>query len=155
LLVGELGKMLHAHQMRAVSTQVIFQVLLITDINEEIIEERALRIRMYRDQDSALEHVLKQRHSFASHGFSTGIGAGYHQQSLVTTELDIEWNDLFPLGFQRNLQDRVPRPSPIEGTLLDQLRLATICLLRKSCFGTDKINQSQKVGGLTQGRYRR
>ena len=50
--------------MRRVGAQVVFDRLLVTDVNEYIAEYTGVTAFMHRDEQAALQHVLKQSYGF-------------------------------------------------------------------------------------------
>jgi hypothetical protein len=50
--------------MAAVGTQVVFYALLVTDVNEEMLEDAYAGILAHWDGYATLEHVLQQSYGF-------------------------------------------------------------------------------------------
>ena len=57
-LVAMLKNLLHVDEVRAVCREVVFQRLLIADVDEHIMEYAAFRVDLDRNRQTALQHVL-------------------------------------------------------------------------------------------------
>ena len=88
-------EVLHVRQVRAVGAEVVFDALLVADIDEDTLEDARARALVQRDRDAALEHVLQQSDGLQADGFPSGVGAGDDEQSAVAIEGEVERDDLF------------------------------------------------------------
>jgi hypothetical protein len=68
-------KKLHVQQVRTVGRKVIFNRLLVTNINEKPLEYATTAIVQQRDKHATLKHVLQYCNSLQANRFSARIGA--------------------------------------------------------------------------------
>ena len=80
---------LHVLQMAAIGTQVVLYALLVTDIDENVMEQADVGIVTQGGQQTALHHILHNADSLETHRLATGIGAGNHQDALLLVQRDV------------------------------------------------------------------
>src|SRR3712207_4180743 len=73
LIIGTFHHVFHVEQMAGVSTQVVFQTLLIAYVNHDIVENTGLRPVTNGNAYTHLEHILQQADSLQAHGFAAGV----------------------------------------------------------------------------------
>ena len=87
-------KLLHIRKVRTVCTQVVLDALLITDVDQNVVEDSHLTVGMHRHKHSALRHILDQSDTLQADTLTSGIRAGNKQYSVVFVEMDVERNNL-------------------------------------------------------------
>ena len=73
----------HIGQVRRISTQVIFDGLFVTDIDEDTAEHTCMTAFVQRNQHTALQHILLQTDCFQTDRLSSGIGTGNDKDTLL------------------------------------------------------------------------
>ena len=82
----------HVGQVGRIGTEVVLDALFVTDIDEDTAEDPGKAPIVLRNQHPALEHVLQESDSLQAHRFTTGIGTGDNQDTLLRIQLHIQWN---------------------------------------------------------------
>ena len=81
----------HIGQVRRVGTQIIFNRLLITNIDKDATEYTGMTTFVQGNQHAALQHILQQTDCFQTDGLTSGIRSGYNKDTLFLIELYIQW----------------------------------------------------------------
>lgn len=71
--------------MRGVGAEVIFDRLLVADVNEYIAEYAGMATFVHRDEQAALQHVLQQPYGFQADRLSAGVGTGDDENTLFSS----------------------------------------------------------------------
>ena len=76
--------------------QVIFDALLVTDINEYMTEHTGMTPFVHGNRHTALQHILQKPHRLQTNRLTPGIRPRNQQNALFTGQLDIKRNTFFP-----------------------------------------------------------
>lgn len=87
---------LHIGQVRGVGAEVIFDRLLVADVNEYIAEYAGMATFVHRDEQTALQHILQQPYGFQADRLSAGVGTGDDENTLFFVQLYIQRYNFFP-----------------------------------------------------------
>ena len=87
----------HIGQVRRVGTQIIFNRLLITNIDKDAAEYTGMTTFVQGNQHTALQHILQQTDCFQTDGLTSGIRSGYNKDTLFLIELYIQWYDFLSM----------------------------------------------------------
>ena len=135
---------LHIGQVRGVGAEVIFDRLLVADVNEYIAEYAGMATFVHRDEQAALQHVLQQPYSFQADRLSAGVGTGDDENTLFFVQLYIQRYNFFPMFGKRELQQRMYRHCPVYNLLVFKSRFQSGDLLGKQGLGTYEIYFGKK-----------
>ena len=69
-LAGQQHKLLHGQQVRGVGTQVVFQALLVADVQENVLEHAGFGVVGAGNEQAHLQHELHEAHRFQAHRFA-------------------------------------------------------------------------------------
>ena len=125
-LAGQQHKLLHGQQVRGVGRQVVFQALLVADVQENILEHAGFGVVGAGNEQAHLQHELHQAHGFQAHGLAARVGAGNHQNALLVVQLQVERHHfarvaVFALVLGKGqLQQRVAHAVPLQQRLVVQ-----------------------------------
>ena len=67
----------HVLQVTAVGTQIVFDTLLVTDVDKDVSEKPHVRVISHGGQQSALHHILHHTHGLEAHRLAAGIRTRY------------------------------------------------------------------------------
>ena len=121
--IGCLHHVLHVQKMGRVGTQVVFQTLLVADINHDVLEDTRLRTLAHRDTQSALQHILQQTYCLEAHRLTTGVRTRYDEDALVLRQGDIKRHHFFVFLLQGLLEQWVDGTDPVYVWMVGHFRL--------------------------------
>ena len=87
--------------MGGICREVIENRLVITDVDEDILEDAHARVLIQRRQHPALGHILDYADRLETYRFSTGIRTGNDQNTFRRGQAYVERHDLLPFCPQR------------------------------------------------------
>ena len=87
---------LHIGQVRGVGAEVIFDRLLVADVNEYIAEYAGMAALVHRDEQAALQHILQQSYGFQADRLAAGIRTGNDEDALLSVQLYIQRTTFLP-----------------------------------------------------------
>ena len=93
--------------MRTVRTQVIFNGLLVAHVNEEIVEDAHLGSFVGRNEQTALQHILKKSYCLEAHRLTTSIRTGNNQYPLLGSQFQFQRLYLFFQILEFEIEQRV------------------------------------------------
>ena len=145
-LLQQLGHMAH---MRAKAGQAGFNRLAISNIGENLVEDRQRRFRR-RHWQRALRHQRQQTHRLHGYRLATCIRTTNQQRSLCFVKIEIERYRTHPLAPQDIGEQRMSRLLEMQGTLniRRKLRDRTTKFGAKSRLAENKFQRSQYIYGL-------
>ena len=148
-LAGQQHELLHGQQVRRVGRKVVFQALLVADIQENIFEDAGFGIVGAGNEQAHLQHELHEAHGFQGHGFAARVGAGNDEDALLGVQLQVERYHFagvaavaLVLG-KSQLEQRVTHLLPLQQGLVVQQRQAAIERNRQPRFGPNEVNQPE------------
>ena len=155
LAVARFQHHLHVGQVGRVGTQVVFNTLLVADVNEDVAEDAGMASFVHGHQHAALEHVLQQSDGFQADGLTSGVRTGNQQDAFLAGEDNVQGNHFLAVLGQRHLQQGMYRLEPVDNLLVFERGFQAFYLDAEQCLGTDKVNLGQEFVGLQDGGYLR
>ena len=113
LIIQVFQEVFHIQQLRGVSAQVVFERLLIPNVDHDLPEDAKFGIFARRWQQSALYHVLEETNRLKADRLSPGIGSRDHQHSLFGRERNILWHHRFLRLLMRQVEERMHCLEPL------------------------------------------
>src|SRR5690606_11606313 len=92
-----------------------------------------------RDEQAGLDHQLQQADRFHAYRFTTRVGSGNHDDTLVFVKGNIQWNDGLLCGLETEQQQRMPRVDERYGGVSNEFRHIGIDVDGKKCLGTHEV----------------
>ena len=83
MCIGIAHKMLHVSKVRRVGREVVLNGLLVTYINEQVLEEAHLTCLTHGDWQTALYHVLQYRYRLEADGLTTCVRSTNDQYAVI------------------------------------------------------------------------
>ena len=137
--------LLHVEQVAGIGAEVVFDTLLVADVDEEVVEDARCAVGMYGDGEAALQHILQQTHSFQTDRLAASVGSRDEKDALAIFQLDVEGYDFAAVLAERLIEQGVLGNSPIQCGILDEFGHAGLHLLRPDGCGAQKINLREKL----------
>src|SRR6266404_2615838 len=87
--------------------------LLVSNVGVDVVENRDSRSRIDRSWNPRLHQGGKQTQRLEQHCFAAGVRSGNEQRSFVRRHLEVERNDVDPLGYEERVStlDEIGRAS--------------------------------------------
>ena len=140
--------MLHILQVGGIGTEVILNRLLVTDINEDVVEDTKLGGLATGNEQPALQHILYQTNGFQAYRLATGIGSGDNEDMSLVVEVDIEGHNL---TFVAEEEQGMTSVEPVDfGDAVDN-RTPGMESEREARLGADEVDACQKPIGIDKG----
>ena len=143
-LVAVLHHDFHVGQVRGIGAQLVFDGLLVADVDEDAFEDAGPAALVHRDEQPALQHVLQEAHRLQTHGFAARIGSGYDEDALLPIQLDVQRYHLLAMLGQGDLQERMYGRSPVNDLPVLQCRPQSGHALGQQCLGANEVYFSQE-----------
>jgi len=89
--------------MGRVGTQVVFDALFVTDVNEYAAEDSGMAPFVYGNEQTALEHVLQEADGLQADRLSTGVRSADEQDALPAVQFDVQWHHFLSVLGKREL----------------------------------------------------
>ena len=87
----------HVHEVRTVGREVVIDALLVTDVDEDALEDTHARGFAQGYGQSALHHVLQQPDGLQTYRLATRIGSADDEDALLAVKGDVEGHHLASL----------------------------------------------------------
>ena len=122
--------------------------MFISDVDKQVFEQSRFRAFIYRNQQTALQHILQQTDRFQANRFTSRVRSGNYQQTLFLFQENIQRDDLLVLSLQREEEQGMCGAYPVDLLFVLQDRLDSVHLLGKQRFGADEVDLGQELVGL-------
>jgi hypothetical protein len=100
--------------MGAIGTQVVVERLVVTDIDKYFVKNANNTVKVQRNWNTALDGVLQQSDRFETDRFTSGVGSGYKQNSVILGQFNVERNNLSLFSGQVSFKQRMSGIEPVK-----------------------------------------
>ncbi len=136
--------------MAGVGAQVVFDALLVADVDEDAAEDAGARVFADGDGQSALHHVLDEAHGLQAHRLASGVGAGDDEDALAAVQFDVERHGLLAVAGERERQQGVARQRPVYQRRALEVGRDGVELPCQPGFGVDEVYLGQELVGVEE-----
>ena len=141
---------LHVGEEGTVGAEVVVDGLVVSDAEQDAVEDRHFRGLRGRDEHAPLEHILQQPRRLEADGLAAGVGSRDEQDALARGKGDGQGHDAFALFLQGLLEQGVAGLAQVHFPILGDHRHAGDEVEGGLGLGHQEVDLADEDGAVRQ-----